>query len=272
MTCFQMWNFHTWLKKANYLLLHNNVQFTCEIIYFSRVKTLDLMCKYSICMWNCDFSCVKRQISHATFCVLVYIWLQNPVSVKSTMYVFIWSVHKANWVVRNRGAVPLGHLNLTVFLYWIVLLTQLEFVVSGILKRFLYTHQCGANNLQVTQKKNQKTLLNRSIKTSSVWWVVFHPTVWFFSVWQNSSLSKANQGWKRDEGGDSGGVLTEWFGQMDGQRGRPLSAPSDLTRRDRKMEGRDGRRKWSEGKEEPACVFSPSVHLQKYMDQKTHNI
>lgn len=47
----------------------------------------------------------------------------------------------------------------------------------------------------------------------------------------------------KEEIAGGGGVLTEWFGQMDGQRGRPLSAPSDLTRRDRKMEGRDGRRK-----------------------------
>lgn len=38
-------------------------------------------------------------------------------------------------------------------------------------------------------------------------------------------------------------VLTERFGQMDGQTGRALSALSDLTRRDRRMEGQDGRGK-----------------------------
>lgn len=187
------------------------------------------------------------------------------------MYVFIWSVHKANWVVRNRGAVPLGHLNLTIS----VLNCTFESVricCFWHLKRFLYTHQCGANNLQVTQKKNQKTLLNRSIKTSSVWWVVvFHPTVWFFSVWQNSSLSKANQGWKRDEGGDSGGC---W------QRGSDRWTDREVVLYQHRLTWREGTERWKdemgEGNEvkgkKSRLVFFPHQCTYRNTWTKKHTI
>lgn len=90
-----------------------------------------------------------------------------------------------------------------------------------------------------------------------VCFVFFNPRIIFifFSLWQKSSLSKANQGWDSGVWGGGGWrrrwVLTERFGQMDRPTGCALSAQADMMRRDRRMEEQNWRKKWSgESKDE----------------------
>ena len=78
----------------------------------------------------------------------------------------------------------------------------------------------------------------------------FYPILCISSVWQNLPLSKAYRGWTRDEEEIVPvGLLTESFGQMDGQTGHALSALTDLTWRDWRTRWEQQEVKWRKGSE-----------------------